>query len=141
MKKSMTLHKIRVRQFHRRKSIARKNVIRQIQLNQLMSDKLKYGWLFSFLQSTKNVNRNSNKFKKMTLKIFIENHFYSLLVFFLVLANAIVALGIINIRLYCCKYCKLSQNGRRIAQLQTNRCDLFVHEQLENANHQPLRLV
>ena len=77
----------------------------------------------------------------MTLKIFIENHFYSLLVFVLVLINAMLVLGIINIRIYCCKYCKLSDNGRRVAQLQTNRCELFVHQQLENANHQPLRLV
>ena len=77
----------------------------------------------------------------MTLSVFIENHFYGLLLFFLILANAIVVLGIMNIRIYCCKYCKLSDNGRRLAQLQTNRCELFIHEQLESANHQPLRLV
>ena len=79
--------------------------------------------------------------KKMTLKIFIENHFYGLLVLFLVLANAVLVLVIVNTRIYCCKYCRLSHNGRRIAQLQTNRCESFIHEQLENANHRPLRLV
>ena len=96
---------------------------------------------FRFSSIDEKTRTETRKSKKMTLKIFIENHFYSLLVFVLVLINAILVLGIINIRIYCCKYCKLSNNGRRVAQLQTNRCELFVRQQLENANHQPLRLV
>ena len=106
-----------------------------------MSDKLKYWWMFNIPQTTQKLKQKLEEIKKMTLKIFLENHFYSLFVLFLVLTNAILVLGFMNIRIYCCKYCKLSDHGRRIAQLQTNRCDLFIHEQLENANHRPLRLV
>ena len=122
-----------------------------------MSDTLKYSRMLSFsskalknrtLEKIENKKSHKNKkikileeFEIMTLAIFIENHFYGLLLFFVILANATLILGILNIRIYCCKYCRLSDNGRRLAHLQSNRCELFIHEQLKSANHQPLRLV
>ena len=77
----------------------------------------------------------------MNLTNFKENNLYIFLLFFLVLASAVMVLGIMTIRKYCCTYCKLTKNGKRLAQLETNRCESFIDEQLRNAHHQPLRLV